>query len=334
MSDGVDKGRLDAWLDAEGLGRATGIEQISGGQSNPTFFVDTDHQRIVLRKKPGGKILPGAHAIEREYRALSALFGTGVPVPQPLALCEDETVLGTPFYVMQRLEGRVFHTAALPDVSPDGRRAIYLSMAETLAKLHAIDPAAVGLGDFGRSAGYFERQHKRWLSQWQQAQMNDIPEIDELAYWLASNMPADDGTASIVHGDFRIGNLLYAPDEPRVIGILDWELATLGHPLADLGFCCMTWRTTPDEYGGINGLGDAAPGLPARDEFITHYMEHAKLVSGLKPFHEAFAFFRFAVIFVGIAERARLGNAADPEAMNLAPLARRFAIRGLEAIGR
>lgn len=334
MSDGLDKGRLDAWLQTQNLGRAASIEQISGGQSNPTYFVDTDHQRIVLRKKPDGKILPGAHAIEREYQALSALFGTGVPVPQPLALCEDETVLGTPFYVMQRLEGRVFHDAALPGVSPDDRRAIYLSMAETLAKLHAIDPAAVGLGDFGRPAGYFERQHKRWLSQWQQAQMKDVPEIDELADWLASHMPPDDGTASIVHGDFRIGNLLYAPDEPRVIGILDWELATLGHPLADLGFCCMTWRTTPDEYGGINGLGDVAPGLLARDEFIIHYMDHANLVSGLKPFHEAFAFFRFAVIFVGIAERARLGNAADPEAMNLAPLARRFAIRGLEAIGK
>ncbi|KJS20644.1 MAG: aminoglycoside phosphotransferase [Hoeflea sp. BRH_c9] len=334
MSAGLDQTRLDDWLQSQDLGRSVLIERISGGQSNPTFFVDTDRQRIVLRKKPDGKILPGAHAIEREYRAMSALFGTGVPVPQPLALCEDEAVLGTAFYVMQRLEGRVFHDAALPGVSPDDRRAIYLSMAETLAKLHAVDPAAVGLGDFGRPAGYFERQHKRWLSQWQQAQMNDIPEIDQLADWLASHMPADDGIASIVHGDFRIGNLLYAPDEPRVIGILDWELATLGHPLADLGFCCMTWRTTPDEYGGINGLGDATPGLPARDEFIAHYMEHANLGLGLKPFHEAFAFFRFAVIFVGIAERARLGNAADPEAVNLAPLARRFAARGLEAIGR
>lgn len=334
MSEALDKGRLDVWLRAQGLGPATGIEQVSGGQSNPTFFVDTDCDRIVLRKKPDGKILPGAHAIEREYRALSALSGTGVPVPRPLALCEDEAVLGTPFYVMQRLEGRVFHNASLPGLSADERRAIYLSMAETLAQLHAIDPAAAGLGDFGRPAGYFERQHKRWLSQWQQARMNDVPEIDALAEWLASHMPPDDGKASIVHGDFRIGNLLYASDEPRVIGVLDWELATLGHPLADLGFCCMTWRTTPDEYGGINGLEEAAPGLPTRDEFIDHYMKHANLETGLKPFHEAFAFFRFAVIFVGIAERARLGNAADPEASNLAPLARRFAIRGLEVIGR
>lgn len=333
MSGGLDKARLDDWLQSQDLGRPDHIEQISGGQSNPTYFVDTDRRRIVLRKKPDGRILPGAHAIEREYRVLSALSGTGVPVPQPLALCEDESVLGTPFYVMQRLEGRVFHDAALPGASPDERRAIYLSMAETLAKLHAIDPAAVGLGDFGRPAGYFERQHRRWLSQWRQAEMNDIPEIDELADWLAGHMPEDDGQASIVHGDFRIGNLLYAPDEPRVIGILDWELATLGHPLADLGFCCMTWRTTPDEYGGISGLGDAAAGLPGRDEFIDHYMKHANLNGGLEPFHEAFAFFRFAVIFVGIAERARLGNAADPDAMNLAPLARRFAIRGLEAIG-
>lgn len=330
MSADLDRAALQAWLRDSGLGALGCIDPVAGGQSNPTFFLEAGGQPLVLRKKPAGPVLKGAHAIDREYRVLSALAGTDVPVPEPVAYCEDESVLGTPFYLMRRLEGRVFHDAALPDMAPDERREIYLSMAETLARLHAVRPDEVGLADYGRPTGYFERQHKRWLSQWQAAETMDIPEIDRLAEWLSAHMPADDGHVAVVHGDFRIGNLIYHPTEPRVIGILDWELSTLGHPLADLGFCCMPWRTTPEEYGGIRGLGAEVDGIPSREAFVDHYMRHGRPAGDLTPAHEAFALFRFAVIFVGIAERARQGNANDPHAASLAPLAQRFACRGLE----
>jgi aminoglycoside phosphotransferase (APT) family kinase protein len=234
---------------------------------------------------------------------------------------------------MERLEGRVFHDAALPGLEPDERRQIYLSMAETLARLHGVRPKEVGLGDYGRPTGYFERQYRRWLSQWQAAEGMEIPELDRLAGWLGDHLPEDDGQVAIVHGDYRIGNLIYHPSEPKVVGILDWELSTLGHPLADLGFCCMPWRTTPDEYGGIRGLGTDVEGIPSREDFVAHYIRHAISAAPLQPVHEAFALFRFAVIFVGIAERARQGNAAGSEAEKLAPLAGRFAARGLELVG-
>ncbi|TDH36096.1 phosphotransferase family protein [Pseudohoeflea suaedae] len=332
MSAAIDTAAFAGWLRANDLGDLETIEAIAGGQSNPTFFLRAGGKAYVLRKKPGGPILKGAHAVDREYRVLTALSQTKVPVPEPVAFCDDTAVLGTEFYLMERLEGRVFHDASLPGLDPDERRAIYLSMAETLARLHAVRPDEVGLGDYGRPTGYFGRQYRRWLSQWQAAEGMDIPELDRLAAWLGDHLPEDDGQVAIVHGDYRIGNLIYHPTEPEVVGILDWELSTLGHPLADLGFCCMAWRTTPEEYGGIRGLGAEAEGIPSRKDFVAHYMGHAISAAPLAPVHEAFALFRFAVIFVGIAERARQGNAAGAEAERLAPLAGRFAARGLELI--
>lgn len=309
------------------------LEAISGGQSNPTFFVDWGRRRMVLRKKPFGPILPGAHAVEREFRVLSALVDTPVPVPLPLKLEEDATVLGTPFYVMERLEGRVFSDAALPKIEADERRAMYLAMAETLATLHRVVPDQVGLGDFGRPGNYFERQIARWSRQYRDSPGQRIAALDRLLDWLPASMPPDDGDSAIAHGDFRIGNLMFHPTEPKVIAVLDWELATLGHPLADLGFCVMPWHSAPEEYGGILGLDHDALGIPTEAEFIGHYYATARPTAALQPFHVAFALFRFAVIFVGIADRARAGSAASAEAETLGPLAEAFAHRALQAAG-
>jgi len=327
METDFDLIRLKRYLGSEfGEGDVT-LERISGGQSNPTYFVTHGERRMVLRKQPNGPILRGAHAVDREFRVLQALEQTDVPVPKTILFHEDASLLGTPFYLMERVEGRVLSDCALPDSDPDERRALYLSMAETLAKLHAIRPDEIGLSDYGRPGNYFARQLARWSKQWEESPSEPIPDLDHLAAWLTENMPDDDGATAIAHGDFRLGNMLFHPTEPRVVAVLDWELSTLGHPLADLGFCVMPWHTSPDEYGGI--LGAEASGIPTEDEFIAHYMTHARETPPLTNFHIAFALFRFAVIFVGIADRARAGSAASTEAAKLGPLATRFAARGL-----
>ena len=308
-------------------------EPIVGGQSNPTFFVTFAGRRMVLRKQPSGPILRGAHAVDREFRVLNALSQTTVPIPKPLVFHADPALLGTPFFLMERLEGRVFADASLPGMSPMERREIYLGMAQALAAMHAVRPEKIGLADYGRPGNYFERQFARWRQQYEASPSDRIPALDQIINWLRANMPVDDGFTSIAHGDFRIGNLMFHPTEPKVIGILDWELSTLGHPLADLGFCCMPWRTSPQEFGGILGLDHDNLGIPAESEFVATYMAKAIPTPELKPFHVAFALFRFAVIFVGIADRARSGSAAAANAAEVAPLATRFAIRALEAAG-
>lgn len=307
------------------------IERIGGGQSNPTYFLDLGPHRMVLRKQPNGPILKGAHAIDREYRVLAALHPAGVPVARPILFHADPALLGTPFYLMERVEGRVFTDCALADVPMAERKALWMGLADAMAQMHRVRPDAVGLGDFGRPGDYFARQIARWGGQWQQSpSAGTIPELDRLTGWLAENQPADDGRTGLAHGDFRLGNMLFHPTEPRVVAILDWELSTLGHPLADLGFCVMPWHTAPDEYGGILGLDIAALGLPTEAEFVARYAAANPDAGTLLPFHKAFALFRFAVIFVGIADRARSGNAAGEDAARLAPLARCFAARGLE----
>ena len=310
-----------------------GLERIGGGQSNPSYFLDYGGVQYVLRKQPKGPILKGAHAIEREYRVMQALQPTEVPVPRPVLYNEDPEVLGTPFYLMERVEGRVFTDTALQALPAKDRRAVWMAVAETLAALHEVRPDAVGLGDYGKPGDYFTRQIGRWDRQYRESPSGPIPEIEALFDWLIANKPADDGLVSICHGDFRLGNLMFHPTEPRVVAILDWELSTLGHPLADLGFCAMPWHTSPDEYGGLLGQDMAALNLPAEAEFVARYSEAASFDVVLLPFHKAFALYRFAVIFVGIADRARAGTAFDPEAAALAPLARRFAVRALEITG-
>jgi aminoglycoside phosphotransferase (APT) family kinase protein len=309
------------------------IERIAGGQSNPTYFVTLGIRRMVLRKKPAGATLPSAHAVDREHRVLSALAGTGFPAPKTILYCDDLSVVGTPFYLMERLEGRVFHDASLPGVAAADREAMIFDMAETLAKLHDVDPLSVGLGDFGRPAGYFQRQMQRWTKQYELARWRDLPDVEALIGWLPNHLPPDDA-ARICHGDFRLGNLIFHATEPRVVGVLDWELSTLGHPLADLAFSALPWITYPNEYGGFRGLDLARRGIPEQDAYIERYYasRRAPEEQRLAPFHTAFALFRMAVIFEGIAARARSGNAAAENAAEVGELSAVFARRAVECL--
>ena len=329
-----DSDRLEAFLtDALGPhGGDFGIGRIGGGQSNPTYRLTWAGRVMALRKQPAGPILKGAHAIDREYRVLDALGLTDVPVPRTVLFHEDPALLGTPFYLMDWIEGRVFTDASLSTLPKDERRAIWMTVADAMARMHAVRPEAVGLGDFGRPGNYFARQISRWHRQYETSLSPASPEIEALHDWLVGNQPEDDSAVSICHGDFRLGNLLFAPDRPEVVAILDWELSTLGHPLADLGFCCMPWHTAPDEYEGLLGIDLMAEGLPDEADLVARYAALRPGENVLLPFHKAFALYRFAVIFVGIADRATAGNASDPEAQRLSPLARRFAARGLEII--
>lgn len=336
MSADFQPAALEGFLRARFGEGELALERIGGGQSNPTYFITFGARRMVLRKKPAGPILRGAHAIEREFRVLAALAGTDVPVPKPILFHEDETLLGTPFYLMERLEGRVFHDCALPELPREARAPIYFAMAEAMARMHVVRPEAVGLSDYGRPGDYFARQMARWGRQWRESQFraldDAVPDLDWALDWLGAHQPPDDGAVAIAHGDFRLGNLLFHPSEPRVVAILDWELSTLGHPLADLGFCCMPWHSSPEEYGGILGLDQAGLGLPSREAFVAHYMAHARPTAPLQPFHVAFALFRFAVIFVGIADRVRAGSASAANAAELGGHARRFAARARQVI--
>lgn len=329
-----DAGKLDAFLQGciPGLGALHGIERVSGGQSNPTFFVSYARRRLVLRKKPPGPTLPSAHAVDREARVLRALAGTAVPVPPVLVFHGEPDVVGTPFYIMDRIEGRVFGTAAL-DGAAD-RRAMYFSFAETLARLHDADWKRLGLEGFGRPGGYFARQLSRWGKQWQAGWFRDIPDLKRLETWLAANLPEDDGHATICHGDFRLGNIMFHSTEPHIVAVLDWELSTIGHPSADLGYSLIGWRSAPAEYGGILGLDWAGLGIPTEAEFLDRYYGARQTpAEPLMPFHVGFAMYRFAVIFEGIAARSRAGTAASADAAAVGDLSFAFARRGLEAVG-
>lgn len=326
MRADLDAGALEAWLRREMPGRGADfvLERIAGGQSNPTFFLTLGAERFVLRKQPPGELLPSAHAIDREFRVMRALSGTGVPVPEVFLYCDDRAVIGTPFYLMARVEGRVFHEARLPGVAPQDRRAMFRALARTLAALHNVDPDAAGLSDYGRKGGYFARQIARWTKQWELSRQGENPDIAHLIDWLPAAIPEDAAT-TISHGDFRVGNVMFHPAQPQVAAVLDWELSTLGHPLADLAHFCIAWHSAPDEYGGIAGQDLRAEGLPEQAEFEDWYGAEAWHGLRLQPFHMAFALFRFAVVFEGIAARAKAGNAADARAGEHAHLARVFA---------
>ena len=304
------------------------VSRVGGGQSNPTYFAKAGQQEVVLRKRPNGATLSSAHAIDREFKVLQALLATPVPAPRPLLFHTDCDIVGTPFYLMERLQGRVFHDSSLPGVAPAERRQMYLSMADALAALHALDPKSVGLADFGRSGDYFARQLARWSRQWAASPTRGIPELNSVIAWLQDRLPKDEGFPSITHGDYRIGNLIFHPTKPFVVGVLDWEL--LGAPLADLGFCCMTWFIGPNEYAGIAGLDLDALGIPTMDHFVARYEKANHASERLSRFHIVFALFRFAVIFVGIGDRARTGTAADADAAVTGRLAINFAKRALD----
>lgn len=331
-----DPARLDAFLRSALPGRASGamaLERISGGQSNPTFFVSYPEAgtRLVLRKKPPGPLLPSAHAVDREYRILKALAGTDVPVPPVLLFHDEDDVVGTPFYLMERLDGRVFHDTALPGIAPEERRQMYFAMAETLAALHRFDWQAAGLADYGKPGNYYARQLARWGRQWRETRTREIAAIDRLIDWLGAHLDEREET-SIVHGDFRLGNLMFAPAEPRVIAVLDWELSTLGHPLSDAAFSCLPWHSTPSMYGGIRGLDREALGIPTQGEYLARYCAAAGRKDGPGSFHIAFSLFRFAVILDGIAARAKAGNAAAENAVAVGEMAESFAQQALTLI--
>jgi aminoglycoside phosphotransferase (APT) family kinase protein len=309
------------------------LDPVGGGQSNPTFYVSLGADDLVLRKQPPGPLLPSAHAIDREFRVQQALAGTDVPVAHPLLYCADRAILGTPFYVMERKQGRVFHDCALPGCTPAERAAMYDAMGDVMARIHRIDLAATGLSDYGKPGSYFARQIKRWGGQWRQQRPFDIPELDRLADWLPLHVPASDET-TLIHGDYRVGNIMFHPTRPEVVAVFDWELSTLGHPLADLAYFCLLYHSGPDQYGGIRGLDRAALGIPSEPELIAAYCRRAGRTGTVEPFHLAFAMFRFAVIFAGIAARAKAGTAASADAERVGKLAYYYAGQGWQQAQR
>jgi len=314
-----------------GTGQAT-LEKIPGGLSNPTYFLGFGGERYVLRKQPPGPLLPSAHAIDREFRVINALADTSVPVPAAPHYCEDASVIGTPFYVMERLEGRVLHDNGLPDLAPHERGAVFDAMNETLAALHGVDVDAVGLGGFGRKGGFFARQVARWSKQYETAKTREVDEIPRLADWLRAHLPEDDET-TLVHGDYRLGNLIFHPSRPQVIGVLDWELSTLGHPLADLGYNLMPWTMRESEYHGLAGRDLPALGIPDMRAYAALYFCNRGLGDAYDPFYTAFAFFRLAVIFEGIVSRAAQGNQVSGSADDIQHLSRVWARHGLSLAG-
>jgi aminoglycoside phosphotransferase (APT) family kinase protein len=285
------------------------IKQFEGGQSNPTFLLTTGGNQFVLRKKPPGTLLPTAHMIEREYRIYRALEGTDVPVPRAYFLCEDASVIGTPFYVMDYVEGRVFRDNALTELEPAQRRAVYEDLCRVLAALHSVDYAAKGLADYGKPGNYFKRQIDRWTKQYLAAKTHDISAMDSLLEWLPANIP-DDDTTTIVHGDYQLYNLMFHPTEPRAVALLDWELSTLGHPMADLAYNCMKYHNFD--------AGNLGEGVPKEDEFIAMYCERTgrARISGWN-FYLAFGFFRLASIIQGVYKRGLQGNASSASALNM-----------------
>ena len=312
----------------EGFQGPMEIKQFEGGQSNPTFQLITPNQRYVLRKQPPGELLPSAHQVDREYRVMHGLWNTDVPVPKMFCLCEDPEVIGTKFYVMEMVEGRLFTETRIPSVSNEDRRAIYLDLARVMALLHAVDPAAVGLETFGRPGNYYERQIGRWSKQYLASQTEDLPDMYKLMEWLQNNIPAEAGSV-IVHGDYRLGNVLIHPTEPKIVAVLDWELSTLGDGLADLGYLCQDYHGDAYDDEGLAGADFAALNLPTEAEFLAEYCKHAGR-DGIENWHFYLIYnmFRSAGIIQGVYKRGLDGNASSEKALEYADAARMRSARG------
>lgn len=317
-----DAERLAAWLRAHVPGVPPGplaVSRFRGGQSNPTFLLQAGDARWVLRRKPAGALLPSAHAVDREFAVQRALAGSGVPVPHVHALCEDDAVIGSAFYVMSHVEGRVLWDGALPGLPRAERAAMYDDMNRVLSRLHALDPAEVGLAAFGRAGGYFARQVARWVAQSRATAAPPLPDLDRLAAWLPDHLPegADADTTAIVHGDYRLDNLVFHPSEPRIVAVLDWELATLGHPLADAAYHLLSWLLPPGDLRGLAGLDLAGLGIPDADRYLRTYASRAGR-GDVDPrtwrFCLAFTLFRGAAILQSILGRVAAGTAASEDA--------------------
>jgi aminoglycoside phosphotransferase (APT) family kinase protein len=315
----IDNAALAAWLRAnvdEGIGELV-VEQYHGGQSNPTYRVTAGDRRYVLRRKPPGKLLPSAHAVDREYRVMSALASTSVPVAKMHALCEDDAVIGTAFYVMEYVEGRILWDPTLPGMTPSLRRAHYDELNRVIAALHAVDYTAAGLADYGRTGNYIERQIARWSKQYQAAGADRIDAMDRLIEWLPLHIPAGDET-SIVHGDYRLDNVIFHPAEPRILAVLDWELSTLGHPLSDFAYQVMAWRLAPSEFRGLKGADLGELGIPTEEQYVAQYCRRTGR-TGIPnwEFYLIFNMFRIAAILHGVLSRAQQGNAASANAVEM-----------------
>ena len=336
MSLALDTDALEAWAKdhlplLQGPITAT---KFSGGQSNPTYRLDGPSGRFVLRRKPPGVLLKSAHAVDREFRVQKALADTDVPVPRMHALCEDDGVIGSAFYIMDLVEGRNFDQPSLPELAPADRAPLIDAMNQTLVAIHEVDLDATGLSDYGPPGHYCQRQTDRWTKQYRATQTEDIADMDALIDWLFANMPPEDGQRTLVHGDYRLDNLLFAPDAPHVAAVLDWELSTIGHPYADLAAVIMQWSMPATREGrGLQGIDRAAHGLWSDQQFIDTYCERRRL-PGIADFnfYLAFTYFRMAAILQGVKKRALDGNASDPDrALKLGAYVPFFAQSGLKA---
>ncbi len=327
--DAFDCQRLEAWL-TDHLAGFTGplfVEQFKGGQSNPTFLIRTPGKSYVLRRKPPGKLLPSAHAVDREYRLISALAGSEVPVAQSHTLCEDESVIGAVFYLMDYVPGRIFWDPALPGMKSAERAAIFDEMNRVISALHRVDYQALGLADYGKPGNYLARQVARWSRQYQASETEKIAAMDNLIAWLPEHIPAGDETR-IVHGDYRLDNVIFHPSEAKILAVLDWELSTLGHPLVDFAYHCMTWRLSPNQFRGLAGNDLAQLGIPAEAEYVAAYCRRtgrAPIAEQEWEYYIAFNMFRLAGILQGIMARAVQGNAASAEALDAGRRARPLA---------
>ncbi len=346
-SHAFDTAALQSYLQAKlpGFAGPLSVEQFKGGQSNPTYKLVTPQASYVMRSKPGpvAKLLPSAHAIEREFRVMGALTGSEVPVPRMLLLCDDESVIGRAFYIMECVQGRVLWEQSLPGMTREQRGAIYDEMNRVIAALHKLDVAALGLVDYGRPGNYFDRQISRWTKQYQASVTGPNEAMDRLIEWLPQHIPdsaRDEAMVSVVHGDYRLDNLMFHPTEPRVLAVLAWELSTIGHPLADFSYHCMSWHIPPGTFRGIGGLDHEALGIPPEAEYIRRYCQRSGrgTPEALKAdwnFYLAYNMFRLAAILQGIAKRVETGTAASEQARQsgagarpLAEMGWRFAQKG------
>jgi aminoglycoside phosphotransferase (APT) family kinase protein len=308
--------------------------KFKGGQSNPTYLIEADSGRYVLRRKPPGQLLASAHAVDREFRVLQALHGGPVPVAAPLHLCRDESVIGSMFYLMEFVDGRIHWDPSLPGMDPAQRAQHYQAIVSTLAALHGVDVAAVGLSDYGKPGNYFARQLSRWSEQFAASRTRDLPAMDALIGQLPARCPADDGVVALTHGDFRIDNLMFAPEGARIAAVVDWELSTLGHPLADLGYFCMALRLPRNPaLPGLAGVDRAALGIPSEAELLAQYSQlTGRAIPADWPFVLAFSYFRLAAIAQGVAKRVEQGNASSEQAAQAGAMTGLLAQAGLQAL--
>lgn len=328
----IDRDALERYLEdnVPGFRGPLEIRQFEGGQSNPTYYLSTPGGDYVLRKKPPGQLLPSAHQVDREYRVMTALKDSGVPVPPTHVMCADDRVIGTAFFLMACVDGRVFRQPHLPGVSPGERAAMYDDMADVLARLHGLDVAALGLADYGKPGNYYARQIGRWSQQYVAAKSDEIPAMDRLMAWLPGHIPPGDEIA-IVHGDYRVENLIFHPTEPRIVAIVDWELSTLGHPLADLAYNCLTYHLAPEALGRVEAADTDRAGIPGQASYVASYCRRTGRTEIPDwHFYLAFSMFRLASILQGVYARGLQGNAASAHALQRGAAARQIAERGWE----